>query len=240
LNNQIHNARYPTSNIAIIPARGGSKRIPRKNIKDFLGKPIIAYSIEAALNSKLFDEVMVSTDDNEIVEISKKFGATIPFLRSEKTADDYSTTADVLTEVLKEYKKLGKVFDYLCCIYPAAPFVTSTKLNDSFDLLIKSSADLVIPVVKFSYPVQRSLMIEYDKLKYVWPENQNKRSQDIEPMYHDAGQFYWTKTEAFLKNKSLLSDNTIPYIVPETEVQDIDNKEDWKLTEMKYLLINRG
>lgn len=223
--------------IAIIPARGGSKRIPMKNVKIFLGKPIINYSIEAAINSRLFNEVMVSTDDKNIADIGKKCGASVPFLRSDKTSDDYATTADVLIEVLNEYKKLGKVFDYLCCIYPTAPFVTSKKLNDSFDLLIRTGVDSIMPVVKFSYPVKRSLRIVNEKLEFVWPENKNMRSQDLEPLYHDAGQFYWEKTEYFLKNQSLLSDNTVPFLVPESEVQDIDNEEDWKIAKMKYNLI---
>jgi len=225
-------------NIAIIPARGGSKRIPRKNIKEFLGKPIIAYSIEAALKSELFDEVMVSTDDSEIAEIVKKYGAIVPFLRTNKNADDFATTADVLLEVLEEYKKGGKEFDNLCCIYPTAPFVTSQKLKDSFNLMIEKYADSVIPVVKFSYPIQRSFRITNENnLEYIWSENTNKRSQDLEPAYHDAGQFYWTNVESFYKNKNLVTENSIPFILSEMEVQDIDNDIDFKLAEVKYKLI---
>lgn len=226
------------NSIAIIPARGGSKRIPRKNIKDFLGKPIIAYSIEAALNSKLFTEVMVSTDDGEIAEIAKKYGAIVPFLRTNKNSDDFATTADVLSEVLNEYKKLEKEFDNLCCIYPTAPFVTSQKLKDSFNLMIEKKADSVIPVVKFSYPIQRAFRItEENKLEYIWPENINKRSQDLELTYHDAGQFYWLKTKSFLLNQSLICGSSIPFIIDEISVQDIDCEADFKIAKLKYKLI---
>lgn len=222
-------------NITIIPARGGSKRIPRKNIKDFLGKPIIAYSIEAALQSELFNEVMVSTDNEEIAEVAKKYGAKIPFMRSKKNADDFATTADVLIEVLTEYKKHNRDFEYMCCIYPTAPFVTDQKLIDSFNLMIEKGADSVIPVVKFSYPIQRAFRInDKNQLEYIWPENINKRSQDLEPFYHDAGQFYWYKVDSFLSKKSLDELVKIPFILKETEVQDIDNEEDWKIAKLKY------
>jgi len=225
--------------IAIIPARGGSKRIPKKNIRDFLGKPIISYSIMAALNSKLFDEVMVSTDNNEIAEISKKLGATVPFLRSEKTSDDYATTADVLLEVLGEYQKLGKDFNYLCSLYPTAPFITAEKLKQSFDWMREKKADSLIPVVKFSYPIQRALKIENNNLKYIYPENINKRSQDLELTYHDTGQFYWIKTEVLINQRSLMTGNTIGYEISELEIQDIDNESDWKIAEIKYQIVNK-
>ena len=226
-------------NIAIIPARGGSKRIPRKNIKDFLGKPIIAYSIEAAIQSNLFDEVMVSTDDEKIAEISKKIGVNVPFMRSKKNSDDFATTSNVLLEVLEEYKKKENEFDYLCCIYPTAPFVTIEKLKKSFELLIEKNADGIIPVVRFSYPIQRAFRINLDnKLEYIWPENVNKRSQDLEPTYHDAGQFYWCKVKPFLENESLITpQNTVPFIISEMEVQHIDSENDWELAEMKCKLL---
>ncbi len=222
--------------IAIIPARGGSKRIPKKNIKDFLGKPIIAYSIEAAINSELFDEVMVSTDDKDIAEVARKRGAIIPFIRSNKNSDDNATTADVLLEVLMDYKNIGREFDYLCCIYPTAPFITVKRLNDSFKLMISEKTDSVIPIVKFSYPIQRAFRISpSEKLQYIWPENINKRSQDLEPAYHDAGQFYWREVKSFLKNNSLVSPSTVPFIMSEMEVQDIDNEEDIEVAKIKYL-----
>jgi pseudaminic acid cytidylyltransferase len=226
-----------TKNIAIITARGGSKRIPRKNIKDFLGKPIIAYSIKAALQSGIFEEVMVSTDDVEIAEIAQKLGAKVPFLRSAKNADDFSTTADVLVEVLETYQQLEKNFDYACCLYPTAPFITAEKLQKSFQLLVDNKADSVVPVCAFSYPIWRSLKLENGTLTMNFPENLNKRSQDLPPAYHDAGQFYFFRVDNFLKNKKLFGNYTLPLLVDELEVQDIDNETDWKLAEMKYQLL---
>ena len=220
--------------IAIITARGGSKRIPRKNIRDFCGNPIISYSIDAAISSNIFTEVMVSTDDNEIAKIALENGAQVPFYRSSKNSDDYSTTADVLIEVLSEYEKKGLKFDYLCCIYPTAPFVTSEKLKLALKKMINEKAEAIIPVVKFSYPPQRAFIIKDDKLIYKYPENVFKRSQDLESLYHDAGQFYFIKVETFMKNKTLVCKNTIPLIVDELSVQDIDTEEDWKMAELKY------
>ncbi len=220
--------------IAIITARGGSKRIPRKNIRDFCGNPIISYAIDAAINSNIFAEVMVSTDDNEIAKIALENGAQVPFYRSSRNSDDYSTTADVLIEVLSEYEKKGLKFDYLCCIYPTAPFVTSEKLKLALKKMINEKAEAIIPVVKFSYPPQRAFIIKDDKLIYKYPENVFKRSQDLESLYHDAGQFYFIKVETFMKNKTLVCKNTIPLIVDELSVQDIDTEEDWKMAELKY------
>jgi N-acylneuraminate cytidylyltransferase len=226
-------------NIAIIPARGGSKRIPRKNIREFCGSPIIKYSIEAAISSKCFDEIIVSTDDEEISQIAKKYGAKVPFLRSKKNSDDYSGTQDVLLEVISKYQELGKNYDYLCCIYPTAPFVTAKKLISAMQALKTNKYyDCVLPVVKYSYPIQRSLKIDDGKLIMNWPENYSKRSQDLESTYHDAGQFYLTKTSNFLENKSLFTKKTLPIIISETEVQDIDNEEDWKIAEIKYRILN--
>lgn len=223
--------------IAIIPARGGSKRIPRKNIKEFLGKPIIAYSIEAALESNAFDEVMVSTDDTEIAEIAKKYGANVPFFRSPEMSDDTAMTAPVLIEVLDEYKKLGHDFQYCCCIYPTAPFINSKKINEGMELLLKSGADSVLPVVKFSYPPQRCLIKRGDNVQMLHPENYNVRSQDLEPYYHDAGQFYCLKTLSLRNEIKLFCKNILPIILSECEVQDIDTTEDWKIAEMKYKLL---
>ena len=224
--------------LAMITARGGSKRIPRKNIKEFNGKPIIAYSIEAALNSGVYDEVMVSTDDEEIAEISRKFGAKVPFLRSEKTSNDFATTTDVIEEVITEYRSRGEDFDIVTCIYPTAPFITADKLKTAVETLKDSDADTLIPVVRFSYPPQRAMEIHDGRLVFRQPENLNKRSQDLEPHYHDAGQFYVLKTESFLKNKNLMVGNILPLELSELEVQDIDNEVDWKLAELKYNLIN--
>ena len=223
--------------LAIITARGGSKRIPRKNIKSFLEHPIIKYPIEAALQSKCFDEVMVSTDDKEIANISKKYGASIPFYRSKKTSDDFATTRDVLLEVLNRYKNSGKTFTYVCCIYPTASFVTPHKIKAGLSLLKKLNADKIIPVTKFSNPIQRAFKIENNMLKMVWPENFPKRSQDLTPTYHDCGQFYWMKSDYILNNNNPLTGKIIPFIIPESEAQDIDNEEDLKLAELKYKLL---
>lgn len=226
-----------SKNIAIITARGGSKRIPGKNIKDFCGKPIIAYSIEAAIKSEIFDEVMVSTDDREIAEIAASFGAKTPFFRSEKNSDDYAMTADVLKEVIQCYEKNNKYFEYLCCIFPTAPFVSAEKLKMATKILIDTNVDCVLPVVKYSYPIQRSLKIVNNQAKMVWPENYLKRSQDFEPIYHDTGQFYCMKTNSLMEQMVLFPKKTWPIIIPETEVQDIDHEEDWKIAEMKYKIL---
>lgn len=225
------------SSIAIITARGGSKRIPGKNIKEFLGKPIICYSIEAALTSGIFNEVMVSTDDEQIADIAKNTGAEVPFMRSDKTADDFATTDDVLMEVLETYEKNGKTFDYMACIYPTAPFVTAEKLKSAVGLLIEKDADGVMPVVRFSFPPQRGMVVQDDKLVYRYPENAMKRSQDLEAMYHDCGQFYCYNVERYMACRGDLPNGYVPIIVPETEVQDIDNPTDWKLAEIKYKMM---
>ena len=191
------------SRLAIITARGGSKRIPKKNIRDFCGKPILAYSIEAALSSRLFDHVMVSTDDTEIAEIAKKYGAEVPFFR----------------------------------IYPTAPFVTAEKLKAAVEQLEASDADTLIPVVSFSYPPQRAMVVEQERLVFKYPEYLDSRSQDLQPHYHDVGQFYVFRTDRFAVNKKLMVGNILPLIVSELEVQDIDNLTDWKIAEMKYRLM---
>jgi N-acylneuraminate cytidylyltransferase len=224
------------NNIAIIPARGGSKRIPRKNIKDFLGKPIIAYSIEAALESGVFDEVMVSTDDRNIAEIAQKYGAKVPFFRSAETSTDMAMTAPVLIEVLDEYENRGQSFDNVCCLYPCAPFATPERLREAMKLLNDSEADSVLPVVKFSYPPQRCLVIRDGKTVMLYPENYNARSQDLEPLYHDSGQFYCIKSTSLRTEGKLICGDTRSVILSETEVQDIDTEEDWKMAEIKYRL----
>jgi N-acylneuraminate cytidylyltransferase len=224
--------------IAIIPARGGSKRIPRKNIKDFLGKPIIAYSIEAALQSNVFDEVMVSTDDQEIADISIRYGARVPFFRSPEMSTDMAMTAPVLIEVLNEYKKRGQDFKYCCCVYPCAPFITSARLKEGMELLISGGSDSVLPVVKFSYPPLRGLVIRDNKLQMLFPENYDKRSQDLESIYHDAGQFYCLKSSALIRENKMYCANTTPIELSEIEVQDIDTIDDWKMAELKYRMLN--
>lgn len=225
------------SSIAIITARGGSKRIPHKNIKPFLGKPIIEYSIEAALNAGVFDEVMVSTDDEEIARIAEACGAKVPFFRSEENSDDFSTTSDVIREVLKEYENRGQRFDYACCIYPTAPFLTAETIRDAMEILIDKKADSVVPVVKFSFPPQRAVVVRDGAIKMNMPEYALTRSQDLEPWYHDCGQFYCLNVESFLEQGFLVMDNTYPYYQDEMNVQDIDTVEDWEMAEMKMKLI---
>ncbi len=223
--------------LAIITARGGSKRIPRKNIKPFLGKPIIEYSIEAALQSNCFSEVMVSTDDEEIAEISKRAGAKVPFLRSETTSNDFATTADVVKEVIDSYEKIGQHFDQVCVLYPTAPFVTANAVKTAMMLLDQEKPDAVIPVVKFSFPPQRCVVINSNRLSPKWPENMKKRSQDLEPFYHDCGQFYCLNVESFMKQKAIWMENVVPFIQDEKNVQDIDTMEDWEIAEMKYTIL---
>ncbi len=220
--------------IVIITARGGSKRIPKKNIKDFCGKPIIAYSIEAALKSKLFDEVMVSTDSEEIADVAKQFGADVPFMRSEENSGDFTPTAAVLDEVLAQYKMMEKTFDIMACIYPAAPFVTKEKLRTAVDMLLQTDADSVLPVVQYSYPPKRGIMIREGIASFQYPEYSLTRSQDLEPIYHDCGQFYVFRVKSFEQYHALVMPKTIPYIMPEEQVQDIDNTSDWKIAELKY------
>lgn len=220
-------------NMAIITARGGSKRIPRKNIKEFMGKPMLAYAIDAAKQSEIFEEIMVSTDDPEIAEIAQKYGAKVPFMRSEKTSNDYATTYDVLKEVISEYKKLGHEFDNICCIYPCVPFLTGEILHTAFDEFIKSGADRLTPVVKYSFPIQRAFKVNKEGfLEYREPENASKRSQDLEPMYHDVGMFY------FYKYNKLDSQKIAMYEMDESSIQDIDTEDDWKMAELKYKVLH--
>ncbi len=224
--------------IAIITARGGSKRIPRKNIKNFMGKPMLAYAIEAALKSGIFEEVMVSTDDKEIAEVAIKYGANVPFMRSAKTASDTATTFDVIDEVINEYKKLGKNFESLCCIYPCVPFLKAETLRDAHKKMREGNFDAIMPVCKYSVPIEWAMKIENNLLVPFDREKQNMRSQDIEPKYFDVGMFYFCKTEKIYQHKSLAPDNTAAYILDEKECQDIDNETDWQLAELKYKIIH--
>ena len=226
--------------LAIITARGGSKRIPGKNIKDFLGKPIIIYSIEAALEAGCFDEIMVSTDDPGIADVARAAGASIPFIRSVENSGDFATTADAVAEVLTNYGNLGKTFTYACCLYPTAPFVTGEKLKKAYKLIQQPSVKSVVPVVRFGFPILRSFKIEDGLVKMNWPQYANIRSQDIPPSYHDCGQFYFLNVEAFLKERKLFTDHTIPMEMSELEVQDIDNPVDWEIAELKYTLLQKG
>ncbi|MEO6348150.1 MAG: pseudaminic acid cytidylyltransferase [Aquaticitalea sp.] len=226
--------------IAIIPARGGSKRIPKKNIKNFLGKPVISYSIESALKSHLFDEVMVSTDDDTIASIAKKYGAQVPFLRSPEKSNDFATTFDVIEEVILNYKKSGLAFDEACCIYPTAPFTTPEQLKKFYDFLTSSKFDCVFPILKYSYPIQRGLRVnDTNQMQMISPENLVTRSQDLESSYHDAGQFYWFDVEKLMSYKQLWTDNTGALEIREMEAHDIDHIEDWEVAEFKYQMLQK-
>lgn len=223
--------------ICIIPARAGSKRILKKNIRLFKSKPIISYSILSALNCKLFDEIMVSTDCPEIKEIALKYGAKVPFLRSAKNSDDYASTYDVIDEVLSWYKKNDSIFKYVCCIYPCVPFLTEEKIINSFNLLKKNNFNSVFPVIKYSHPIQRAIKRNKNNFSFVNIKKSSGRTQDFDNYYHDSGQFYWLKTQNLLKEKSLVSSKNGCIILSELETQDIDNEMDWKLAELKYDLM---
>ena len=222
-------------NVCIIPARGGSKRIPRKNIKEFLGRPIIAYSIEAAVASGLFEEVIVSTDDAQIASVAVSHGASVPFMRSSRNADDHAGTVDVLAEV---HRQLDVAYDAACCLYPTAPFATAALLRRSHVLLLEQNYDCVFPVTRFSYPIQRALRrSDHGKTTMMQPEYRDTRSQDLEVAYHDCGLFYFYRPLPVLTTGTLWTENTGTIIVPESVVQDIDVPEDWAIAEIKYRLL---
>jgi N-acylneuraminate cytidylyltransferase len=225
--------------IAIIPARKGSKRIPQKNIRPFIGRPILQYSIDAALSSHLFSEVMVSTDSAEIAMLAKSLGAKVPFMRSDKNADDYATLADVISEVCEQYKENGVSHKYFCCLLPTAPFISAKHLKSSFQILQDKGFDFVIPMVRFQYPIQRALRKVNDHVSMIWPENYKKRSQDLEPAFHDCGQFYWGKTEVLLREKVFFNQNCGAIELDEREVQDIDTEADWQTAEIKYQILKK-
>lgn len=227
--------------LCVITARGGSKRIPRKNIKEFCGKPIIAYSIEAALESGLFDEVMVSTDDTEIAKIARIYGASVPFMRSAKTSDDYATSADVLDEVLSEYETRGHVFDILCCLYPTAPFVTSNELVGAATMLEDPSVPSVVAVTDFDFPPQRAFLLAEDgELSWARPEYALSRSQDLRPTAHDCGRFYFARVPEWRAAHSFVMPDCRGYRIDPSLVQDIDTSADWKIAEMKYRIWQEG
>lgn len=222
-------------NLAIIPARGGSKRIPKKNLRDFCGQPIIKYSIDIAKSSELFDVIMVSTDDEAIRDFSVGCGVEVPFMRSQESANDQSSLTDVVLEVISDYTALDMQFVNICLLLPTAPLASVDRLSESFYLLEKGLYSSVVPVVKFSYPIQRALVVdEFMHLSMMYPENTYKRSQDLRPAFHDAGQFYWLKQEAFLKERAIFMQNTGCIELDELSVQDIDTEIDWKIAEMKY------
>lgn len=222
--------------VAIIPARGGSKRVPRKNVRLFLGRPVIAYSIDAAREAGCFDLVLVSTEDEEIAGIARGLGAEVPFMRSEATATDHASTADVVSEVLGKLDEAGQPFDEYCCVYATAPLLTADRIRQALQALESSGADAAITVTRFRTPVQRALSVDGGRLEFLWPENALKRTQDLAPAFHDCGQLYWGRVEAFLAQRKMFMARTIPVEVPEAECQDLDTEEDFALAELKYRL----
>jgi len=227
--------------LCIIPARGGSKRIPKKNIRLFCGKPIIQWSIEAAFESKCFDKVIVSTDSEEIADISKRIGAEVPFIRPKSLSDDYTPTAPVINHAIEFIKNKHENIEYVCCIYATAPFVEAAYVKDGLKKIIDTKANFSFSVTSFPFPIQRAIKLTKDnKSQMFFPENMNKRSQDLEDAFHDAGQFYWGKSSAWLEGKSMFDDNSIPIIIPRFKVQDIDNEEDWQRAELMFKAIKNN
>jgi pseudaminic acid cytidylyltransferase len=221
--------------LAVIPARGGSKRIPRKNIRPFAGRPMIGWSIGAALESGLFDRVIVSTDDEEIAEVSRQYGADTPFLRPKELADDYTGTNAVVKHAITWCANHGASVEYACCIYATAPFVQPQYLREGFDKLLVSGRSFAFSVTSYPSPIQRSLRITEDGgVEAIWPENIFKRSQDLEEAYHDAGQFYWGRVDAFLRDVLAFSPASVPVVLPRHLVQDIDTLEDWTRAELMF------
>lgn len=223
--------------VAIITARGGSKRILKKNIKLFSGKPIIAYSIKAAIDSQLFDRVIVSTDSDEITEVAAHYGAEIPFKRPAELADDYAGTDEVLIHALRWLEENDRAYDYACCIYPTAPMLRVESVKKGLEILKKTGATSAFSVTTYSYPISRSLKInKQGRLEKYWSGYVDARSQDLEEAYHDAGQFYWVSVDKYLKEKRILSPDSVPVAIKRYLVQDIDTPEDWEMAEKLYKL----
>jgi pseudaminic acid cytidylyltransferase len=221
--------------LCIIPARGGSKRIPRKNIRSFLGRPIMSYVIEAALNSGCFAEVMVSTDDDEIAAIAEQYGAKVPFRRSPETSHDHANFPTVLMEVLREYRKLGREFEYTCGCYATSALTTPEHLREGLEKLsTDASLAYVVPVVAFGYPIQRALRIQSGHIEMFQPEHYHTRSQELEKAYHDAGQWYWMRSHAMFDAIPVFSPAANAVVVSDMDAQDIDTEEDWRLAELKF------
>ena len=220
-------------NIAIIPARGGSKRIPKKNIKNFCGKPMLSWPLEVALKSKLFDQVIISSDDDEIIDISKRYGGVIPFIRPKELSDDFSTSDDVMKHAAQWVKINVPKISNLCCIYATAAFLKTEDLTESFKLFNENSFNYVFSATDFASPIFRSFSFsKKDGLKMFYPEKYNTRSQDLPVAYHDAGMFYWASLETWIKQKVVFEQNSFPYLLPRWRVQDIDNTDDWYRAEL--------
>ena len=222
-------------NVAIIPARGGSKRIPRKNIKHFLGKPIIGYSINAALATDLFDRVIVSTDDDEIADTAVALGAEVPFRRPKALSDDFTGTTVVVKHAIQWLNENGTSVEYVCCIYATAPFLQCEFLHEGYNKLLNSKKSFAFSVTSYPFPIQRAIKINQAGLVEAFsPEFFHTRSQDLEEAYHDAGQFYWGKSKAFLDEEITFSSVSVPVVLPRHLVQDIDTMEDWDRAELMY------
>jgi len=226
-------------NICIIPARGGSKRIPRKNIKPFMGKPMMAYSIEAAIESECFDRVVVSTDDEEMAEVAISLGAEVPFIRPASLSGDHTATVPVIKHAIEFMIESGEEVKFACCIYATAPFIRAIDLQQALDRLKKTDSEYCFSVTSFPYPIQRGLRVnEGGTIEMLYPENYLVRSQDLEESYHDAGQFYFGRCQAWLSEKPILADGSIPHIIPRSRAQDIDTQEDWQQAEIMYEVLN--
>ena len=221
--------------LAVIPARGGSKRIPRKNIRPFCGKPMIAWSIEAAMKSNVFDRIIVSTDDDEIASVAISYGAEVPFRRPEALSDDHTGTIPVIAHATKWQTENDSAPDQVCCIYATAPFLTAQVLSEGLDILIRQNCEYVFPVTSFGFPIQRAVRItEAGRSEMLYPDQFSKRSQDLEEVYHDAGQFYWGLSSAWTQQAAIFSADAVPMILPRYRVQDIDTLDDWRRAELMF------
>lgn len=227
-------------NVAVIPARGGSKRIPRKNIKEFCGKPMIAWSIEAALESSCFDQVIVSTEDAEIARVAEAWGAQVPFRRPEELADDYVGTKEVMQSAVQWLYESGNTPKYACCIYATAPFLNAQDIRRGLESIITENAHFALAVATFPYPIQRAVRVtSSNRLEMFFSEHICTRSQDLENAYHDAAQFCWGKSEAWLGDEPVFSNNSVPVILPRYRVQDIDTSEDWENAEYLFRVLHQ-
>lgn len=226
--------------IAVIPARGGSKRIPRKNIKYFHDKPIIAYSIESAINSGCFDQVVVSTDDLEIAEIAKKYGAVVPYIRPSNISDDHTGTNTVVSHAIQWFIEQGETVEYACCIYATAPFLQPKYIQEGFNNIQKGGFNFSFSVTTFAFPVQRAIRIKNNGVEPIWSDFILERSQDLEEAYHDAGQFYWGTSKAFINEYELFSSGSLPVVLPRYLTQDIDTLEDWKYAELMFEVLTES
>jgi len=227
--------------LCVIPARGGSKRIPHKNIKSFCGQAMIGYSIKAALDSQCFDQVIVSTDDAEIAKIAKLFGAIVPFVRPDELANDYTATVPVIKHAIEWFDDQNQLLSEVCCLYATAPFVQADAIKKAYKKMMQEQVDYCFTVTSFASPIQRAIKVTAEnRIEMLYPEHLETRSQDLEESYHDAGQFYWGKAEAFKQKKPLFSKNSTPYILPRQLVQDIDTPEDWKRAELMYQVLKKS